>query len=107
MKYFISDGEFITPVDKNWYHIIIAELPHYYEDGRHRWFPHLAEKNWFTEEMFWELLEFSRATFPATNFDKAVYQTAQIFALDGFYKNWDFHKMIHEMPVRTVGKESE
>lgn len=104
MKYFDFDGEYLTPKCSQYYHIDIARIPHYYSDsGKHEWFPHLAEKNWFTEEMFWELVEFSKKQFPDVNFDKAIWQTAKEFAFNEVHENFDYHQMLHDLTKRNNG----
>lgn len=87
MKHFTVSKGYITPKSEDWYHITTHDLDHYYPDGQHHWFPHLAEKSWFTEEMFWELLEFSKKKFPNCNFDKAIFQASKAFAINYFYEN--------------------
>lgn len=104
MKFFLNDGEFLTPKAATYYHIIIEELPHYYPDGEHRWFPHLAKKGWFTEEMFWELIQYAIETFPETDFSRAIWQTAQKFHEISVFENFDFYKRIHELSSKSTYK---
>lgn len=80
MKYFTLDKHgILTPKNKTWYHIDIDTLNHYEPTGRHHWFPHLCEKNWFTLEMFIELIEFSISKFPTVDFTGAIIQGLQSF----------------------------
>ncbi len=81
LKLFKTDGEFLTPIVADWYHIPVDTLDKYKSDGRHEWFPHLAEKDWFTQEMFWELLEFTKDKFPAFNPDKAIFQAGYQYGI--------------------------
>jgi hypothetical protein len=91
-----------------WYWFDQSELSHYYETGEHRWFPHLAQKNWFTENMFWELLDYAKKIHPTVNFDKAVFQASFHFAERGFYDNFEFHRMLHDGAHKsTVWKDDE
>lgn len=97
MRYFDFDGEFLTPKVAEWYHIPIQELHFYEQDGKHHWFPHLAKNGWFTEDMFWELLEFSKKYCHETNFDKAIYQTAEVFHRRYVFENFDHYKLLNDL----------
>ena len=80
MKHFILDKSgILTPKNKNWYHIDSDMLYFYNPNGRHHWFPHLCEKNWFTMEMFLELIEFTKKKFPNIDFTEAIKQGMDAF----------------------------
>lgn len=99
MKYFDYDPNFdvLTPKDKrwSWYWFPADELHYYYPDGKHLWFPHLAKKIWFTQDHFWELLEYAQKRFPEVDFSKAVWQAAWHFHERYVSENFERYEMIY------------
>ena len=76
MKYFKIEDNCLIPINMEWYWIPINELIKLNTDGIYHWFNHLADKNWFTEDMLMELAEFAKSKFPFMDSHKAVYQAA-------------------------------
>lgn len=105
-RYFTIDEDALRfKDDKSWYWVFHQQLAHYYPDGEHALLPHLAKKPWFTEQMFWEILEFAKEQYPETNFDKAIWQVSRIFHEIYVLDNFDHFQRLNEIQ-ETANEQS-
>ena len=95
-KYFIRKGDFIHPKHSPYssYNIPIEELPLFEGDGTSRWFVHMVEKNWFTEDYFWDLVNVAKQLHPKVNFDKHIFQAARVIEYNSILENPDKFKVL-------------
>lgn len=74
---FTIKGAFAVPSDSRYsfYNIPIIELTEF-EGDRSRWFSHLCEKKWFTEDYLFDLLEIAKEYHPNFDFTRHVFLAA-------------------------------
>jgi hypothetical protein len=89
----VIDGEWIRPLDPRYrfYEIRIDRL-HIYEDHI---FKHMAEKNWFTEDYFWELLGLAKHYHPNTDFSRQIFESGKVFILQSVWDNFEHFSNIN------------
>jgi hypothetical protein len=70
-------------IDKNGYISIKGKMSFYWFTSQElrptsklKILVHLSEKNWFTEDMFFELLAIAKETWPNENFDRVIFDCA-------------------------------
>ena len=93
----VSNG-YLSPKDKRfaWYNIPIDELP-MIEYGRSRWFTHMPEKNWFTEDYFWDMLSAAKHFHPDVDFSRHIFEAAKVFQYKHIARNPDNYVVLSKI----------
>lgn len=81
MKYFtLYNGGYVRPKDPkhHYYWIDVNQLNDTLIE-RSPMLLHLCHKNWFTKEMFFDLLKFSQKKFPNTDYNELIFKAVEIF----------------------------
>lgn len=104
----VQDG-YITPKDKrySYYDIPIHELTFFEGENHSRWFSHMPEKNWFTEDYFWDMLKIAQHYHPNYDFSRHVFLGARIYQYHSMYDNAEFNIMLLTHHLEVIKKSKK
>lgn len=96
MKYFtLYKGGYIRPkAQRHHYYWIDVNQLNDTNIERSPMLLHLCHKNWFTKEMFFDLVKFAKKKFPNTDFTEVIFRAGEIFYRAELFKGNNLNRLL-------------